>query len=189
MVTRMLRRDSAANARFFASTVMRFSASTVMRCVALLAAVAALAGCESNSSPPGPYNVVSNYLSQIAEGNYANACGMLDTGVRDALVKKMGSRTSCSKLFVQCLPSKATNISRDQAQLLYATIQVATHHHNHKADVTVAGTAVARAIKRVTLAKERGTWKLTSYGDALRRCPHEVHRLRANRGSPRSTVG
>lgn len=180
MVTRMLRRDSAANAHLSASTVMRFAA--------LLAAMAALAGCESNASPPpGPYNVVSKYLSQIAEGNYSNACGMLDTGVRDALIKRMGSRTTCSKLFVRCLPSKATNISRDQAQLLYATIQVATHHH--KADVTVAGTAVARAIKRVTLAKERGTWKLTSYGDALRRCPRKEHRLRAGRGSPRPTVG
>jgi hypothetical protein len=179
MVTRMFRRDSAATARLSASTVMRFAA--------LLAAMAVLAGCESNSSPPGPYNVVSNYLTQIAEGNYSNACGLLDTGVRDSLIKRMGSRTTCSKLFVRCLPSKATNISRDQAQLLYATIQVATHRH--KADVSVAGTAVARAIKRVTLAKERGTWKLTSYGDALRRCPHKAHRLRADRGSPRPTVG
>lgn len=179
MVTRMLRRDSAANARLSASTVMRFAV--------LLVAMAALAGCESNSSPPGPYNVVSNYLSQIAEGNYSNACGLLDTGVRDALIKRMGSRTTCSKLFVHCLPSRATNISLDQSQLLYATIQVETHHH--KADATVAGTAVARAIKRVTLAKERHTWKLTSYGDALRRCPHKDHRLRAARGSPRPTVG
>jgi hypothetical protein len=179
MVTHMLRRDSAANARFSASTVMRFAA--------LLAAIGVLAGCDSGSGPPGPYNIVSNYLSQIAEGNYSNACGLLDTGVRDALLKRMGSRTTCSKLFVQCLPSKATNISRDQSQLLYATIQVATHHH--KADATVAGTAVARAIKRVTLAKERRAWKLTSYGDALRRCPHKEHRLRAARGSPRPTVG
>jgi hypothetical protein len=99
----------------------------------------------------------------------------------------MGPRASCAKLFVQCLPSKATNISRDQAQLLYATIQVATHHH--KADVTVAGTAVARALKRVTLAKERGTWKLTSYGDALQRCPRKEHRLHAARRSPSATVG
>jgi hypothetical protein len=181
MVTRMLRCDPAANARP--------SASTAMRLVALLAATAALAGCGSGSSPPGPYNTVSNYLSQIAEGNYSNACGLLDTGVRDALIKRMGSRTTCSKLFILCLPSKATNISRDQSQLLYATIQVATHHHNHRADATVTGTAVARAIKRVTLAKERHTWKLTSYGDALRSCPHKEHRLRADRGSPRSTVG
>ena len=179
MVTRMMRRDSAANGRL--------SASIVMRCVALLAAMAALAGCGSGSGPPGPYNVVSNYLSQIAEGNYSNACGMLQAGVRDALIKRMGSRTTCSKLFVQCLPSKATHISSDQSQLLYATIQVATRHH--KADATVSGTAVARAIRRVTLAKERRTWKLTSYGDALRRCRRKEHRVRADGGSPRPTVG
>jgi hypothetical protein len=179
MVTRMSRRDSAASARL--------PASKVMRCAALLAVVAGLAGCGSGSAPPGPYDVVSNYLTQIAEGNYSKACGLLDTGVRDALIRKMASPTTCSKLFVRCLPSKATKISRDQSQLLYATIQVATHHH--KADATVAGTAVARAIKRVTLAKERRTWKLTSYGDALRRCPHKEHRLRAARGSPRPTVG
>jgi hypothetical protein len=179
MVTHMLRRDSAANARF--------SASTVMRCAGLLGVLAVLAGCGSGSQPPGPYDVVSNYLSRIAEGNYSSACGLLDTGARDALIRKMGPRASCAKLFVQCLPSKATNISRDQAQLLYATIQVATHHH--KADVTVAGTAVARALKRVTLAKERGTWKLTSYGDALQRCPRKEHRLHAARRSPSATVG
>lgn len=179
MVTHMLRRGSAANARF--------SASTVMRCTALLALLAGLAGCGSTSAPPGPYDVVSSYLSRIAEGNYSSACGLLDAGTRHALIRKMGSRTSCPKLFVRCLPSKATNINRDQAQLLYATILVATHHH--RADVTVAGTAVARAIKRVTLAKERGTWKLTSYGDALRRCPHKGHRLHAARRSPSATVG
>ncbi|MGN6169569.1 MAG: hypothetical protein ACTHQQ_15575 [Solirubrobacteraceae bacterium] len=158
-----------------------------MRCAALLAVMAALAGCESNSSPAGPYNVVNNYLTQIAEGNYANACGLLDTGVRDALIRKMGSRTSCSRLFVQCLPSQATNLKRDQSQLLYATIVVDTHRR--KSDVTVGGTAVARALKRVTLAKERGTWKLTSYGDALRRCPSKERRLRAARRSGRAAVG
>jgi hypothetical protein len=99
----------------------------------------------------------------------------------------MGSRTTCSRLFVRCLPSQATNISRDQAQLLYATILVTTHHR--RADVTVTGTAVARAIKRVTLTKERGTWKLTSYGDALQRCPAKEHRLHAARRSPSAAVG
>jgi hypothetical protein len=180
MVTRMSRRESAANACF--------SAPPVLRCAALLAVVAALAaGCGSGSSPPGPYDVVSNYLTQIAEGNYANACGLLDSGARDALIRKMGSRTTCSKLFVRCLPSQATNISRDQAQLLFATILVETHRR--RANVTVAGTAVARAIKRVSLAKERGTWKLTSYGDALQRCPLKQHRLRAARHSSGAAVG
>jgi hypothetical protein len=112
---------------------------------------------------------------------------LLDTGARDALIRKMGSRISCPKVFVRCLPSNATHIRHDQAQLLYATILVATHHH--RADVKLAGTAVARAIKRVSLAKERGTWKLTSYGDALQRCPHKEHRLHAARRSPGATVG
>ena len=179
MVTRMLRRDPAANARL--------PASTAMRCAALLAVLGGLAGCGSTSSPPGPYNVVSNYLSQIAEGNYSSACGLLDSGTRDALIRRMRSETSCSELFVRCLPSNATHIGRDQAQLLYATIQVATRHH--EAQATVTGTAVARAIKRVTLAKERGTWKLTSYGHALQRCPRREHRLHAARRSPGSTVG
>ena len=179
MVTRMLRRDPAANARH--------SASAAMRCAALLAVLGGFAGCGSTSPPPGPYNVVSNYLSQIAEGNYSSACGLLDSGARDALVKRMGSKTSCSELFIRCLPSKATRITRDQSQLLYATIEVTTHHH--QAQVTVAGTAVARAIKRVTLAKERGTWRLTSYGHALQRCPRREHRLRAARRSARAAVG
>jgi hypothetical protein len=158
-----------------------------MYCAALVAVLAGLAGCGSGSPPPGPYDVVNNYLSQIAEGNYANACGLLDTGVRDALIRKMPARTTCSKLFARCLPSNATNISRDQSQLLYATIVVETHRH--KADVTVAGTAVARAIKGVTLAKERRTWKLTSYGYALQRCPAKEHRLHAARRSPGAAVG
>jgi hypothetical protein len=174
MVTRMLRRDSATNARL--------KASTVMRCAAVLAVVGGLAGCGSGSGPPGPYTAVNNYLTQIAEGNYSNACAMLDSATRMELVKRMGSKTSCAKLFVRCLPSQATNISRDQSQLLYATILVQTHRR--KAGVTVAGTAVARAVRRVSLAKEGRTWKLTSPGEALETCRLKAHRLRAARRSP-----
>lgn len=152
----------------------------------LLAAVAAVAGCESNSAPPGPYDAVSNYLTQIAEGNYSNACGLVDTGARNALMKRMGSRTSCAKLFVRCLPNNATNIKRDQSQLLFANILVSTHRR--KAEVTVSGTAVARAVRRVSLTKNRGTWTLTSYGHALETCPLREHRLRADR-SPKTEVG
>jgi hypothetical protein len=171
MVTHMSRRDSAANGRL--------KASTVMCCAAVLASVAGVAGCESNSAPPGPYDVVNSYLTQIAEGNYSNACGMLDAGTRDALIRRLGSGISCSRLFVRCLPSQATNLKRDQTQLLYANIVVMTHRN--KATVTVSGTAVTRAIREVTVAKERGTWKLTSYGEALAQCPRKEHRLRAAR--------
>jgi ribonuclease PH len=61
--------------------------------------------------------------------------------------------------------------------------------HRNKADVTVGGTAVARAIREVTVADERGTWKLTSFGEALAQCQLKQHRLRAARRSPRATVG
>lgn len=149
----------------------------------IVVAAAVLAACGGSSGPPGPYAVVYNYLNQIAEGNYAGACALIDNGVREALVRRIGSRTSCPALFVRCLPSQATNLSRDQSQLLYATIVVSTHRH--KARVAVSGTAETKALKSVTLAKERGTWKLTSYGKALERCPRE-HRLRADRPSSRA---
>lgn len=187
ITTKMLYDGNAAMRRSDSATTVRFSAPAVRRWVLLLALAAGLAGCGSGSSPPGPYDVASNYLNQIAEGNYASACGLLDSGTREALIRKAGPRTSCSRLFVRCLPSQATKISRDQAQLLYATIQVTTHRK--KAQATVAGTAVARAIRRVTLAKERGTWKLTSYGVALQRCPLKQHRPRAGRSSARAAVG
>lgn len=159
----------------------RFSASAMGRCGVIVAAAAVLAACGGSGGPPGPYQVVNNYLSQIAEGNYSGACALIDNSVRAALVKKMGSRITCPGLFVRCLPSQATNLSRDQSQLLYATIVVTTHRR--KAQVAVSGTAVTRAIRSVTVAKERRTWKLTSYGRALALCPRE-HPLRAAGRSP-----
>ena len=166
--------DLAANARF--------AASTVWRGVLLLAVATGVAACGSGSPPPGPYSVVSDYLNEIAEGNYATACGLIEARTREALVRRMGSRVPCSHLFRRCLPNQATKISHDQTQLLYANIQVVTHRN--KAVVTLGGTAVARAIRRVTAAKEHKTWKLTSYGEALQRCPRKLHRLRATRRGP-----
>jgi hypothetical protein len=148
----------------------------------MLAVAVGVAACGSGSPPPGPYDVVSNYLSQVAEGNYGNACGLLDSRTRQALVRRMGSRTPCSHLFRRCLPNQATKISHDQTQLLYANIQVISHRN--KADVKVGGTTVARAIREVTAAKEHKTWKLTSYGEALQRCPAKARRLRASRRTP-----
>lgn len=150
------------------------------------ALVVGLVGCEGTGAPPGPYDVAYSYLSRIAEANYAGACGLLDAPTREALIKAMGSKTTCARLFVRCLPSQATNISRDQSQLLYATILPYTRHG--KGHVTVSGTAVARAIRSVNVAKEHGTWKLTSYGYALDRCPRQ-HPLRAARRSHRAAVG
>ncbi len=135
---------------------------------AALAGAGGAAGCESNSAPPGPYNVVSSYLSQIAEGSYQGACGLLDAQARLSLIKAKHARISCPTLFSRCLPNRVINARQDQSQLLYATILVT--EGRTKAHVDVSGTAVARAIREVRLAKERGTWKLTSYGHDLETC-------------------
>ena len=168
--------DSLAKAR---------SASVAATACAVLGVALAAAGCGS-TAPPGPYNAVSSYLNQIAEGSYAGACGLLDTRARVSLTRTRGQHISCPTVFARCLPSKVTNLKHDQSQLLYATILVTTHRKT--ADATVSGTAVARAIKHVSLAKERGTWKLTSYGQALKTCSR-ARRLRAGRHSPRAAVG
>jgi hypothetical protein len=166
-----------------AAGTAHFPANVLGRCTAIVAAGAVLAACGGSSGPPGPYQVVNNYLNQIAEGNYSGACALIDSGVREALIKKMGSRISCPGLFVRCLPSQATNLNRDQSQLLYATILVTTHRR--KSEVALSGTAVTKALRSVTLAKERRTWKLTSYGRSLQLCPKE-HPLHASRRSPRA---
>lgn len=152
----------------------------------MAALAAGLVGC-GGSGTPGQYVAVSNYLNQIAEGSYKGACGLLDSRARESLIRAMGGRVGCASLFIRCLPSNALKITQDQSQLLYATIVVSTHHK--KAAASVSGTAVARAIRHVTLAKEHGTWKLTSYGVALERCPRTGRRLRASRRSPRPAVG
>jgi hypothetical protein len=165
----------------------RFLAAAAGRCAVIAGLAVGLVGCESSSPPPGPYDTVSSYLTQIAEGTYGGACGLLDSGARESLIKAMGGRITCARLFVRCLPSDALKINRDQSQLLYATILVSTHRK--KANARVSGTAVARAIKHVTLAKERGAWKLTSYGVALQQCPRKGRRLHAALPSPRAAVG
>ena len=148
-------------------------AGRAVRAWVLVAALAAgVAGC--GSTAPQPYDVVYAYLGQIAEGNYASACNQLDPHTREALLTALGGRIGCPQVFRRCLPSYALNLSRDQTQLFYATILVTVHHR--RADVIVRGTAVSRALKRVTLRDERGTWRLTSWGAALDRCPRHPPR-------------
>jgi hypothetical protein len=164
----------------------RSSASVVLIGVALAAAGGA-AGCESNSVPPIPYSIVSRYLSQIAEGSYQGACALLDPQARSSLIRAKHTRLSCPDLFSRCLPNRVINANHDQSQLLYATILVT--EGPRKAHVAVSGTAVARAIREVTLAKKRGNWKLTSYGHDLEICSLRRHRSKAAAHSPRAAVG
>lgn len=165
--------------RLFSIAKTRLSVVTASRCAVVVALAVGLVGCGNSGPPPGPYNTVSNYLNRIALGTYGGACNLADSRTREALIRAMGGRVSCASLFTRCLPSNALNINRDQSQLLYATILVSTHRK--KADATVSGTAVARAVGRVTLAKEHGTWDLTSYGAAFARCPRKARRPRGAR--------
>ena len=145
----------------------RWFARAISRGVGTLLVVAWVAGC--GGSGPVPSDPVQNYLSALAEGNYGGACTQLDSRARASLLGLQGTRSSCTKVFTRCLPNSAIAPKKDQSQLLYAT--VAVNQNGPKADAIVSGTAVARAVKEVTLAEESGTWKLTSYGRGLTGCP------------------
>jgi hypothetical protein len=151
----------------------RWFAWAITRGVAALLVVAWVAGC--GASGPVPSEPVQNYLSDLGEGNYGGACAQLDGRARASLLGLQRSRSSCAKVFTRCLPNSASAPKKDQSQLLYATVEV--NQNGPKADAVVSGTAVARAVKEVTLANESGTWKLTSYGRGLTGC-HEKGRHR-----------
>jgi hypothetical protein len=132
-----------------------------------------------------PNQVAAQYVYALAEGDYTSACALLDPRTRESLVRAMGSRVKCPRLFARCLRNRAARPTRDQSQLLYATVQV--RMEGAKADSRLSGTPVARATREMTLANERGAWKLTSYGAAIRRCELRAERdrrLRHRRRSP-----
>ena len=137
------------------------------RAVGLIALALCVAACGESSTTP-PVDVVQNYLNDLGAGNYAAACGLLDKRARDAPLKSAKPRITCAKVFVRCLPDNVIRLARDQTQLLYASIQL--NMTGNTASASVSGTAVARAIRSVTLAEQQGTWKLTSYGQVVRRC-------------------
>jgi hypothetical protein len=124
-------------------------------------------GCGESSTTP-PVDVVQNYLNDLGAGNFTGACALLDKRAREAPLKSVRPRITCSTVFARCLPNNVTRLKRDQTQLLYASIQMNVTADRASADVS--GTAVARAIRRVTLADERGNWKLTTYGHAVHQC-------------------
>jgi hypothetical protein len=130
-----------------------------------LALAAAIAGC---TTPPSAAELAGNaaqkYMNALAAGYYKSACGQLD---QHTLVS-LGGPAECRKVLSRCLPYNAQVAKRDQSQLLYATVNVRVKHSH--ADAAVSGTAVARAVKEVTLAKEGRHWILTSYGKAIKGC-------------------
>jgi hypothetical protein len=126
--------------------------------VSVLAVLAAACG----STAPTAYSVVDSYIQAIGEGNYANACGLLDRSARASL------HGSCQTVFARCLPNQAAALARDQTQQLYANINLTTT--GKTAVAIVSGTAVARTVKSVTLAEKGGNWLLTSPGQQIQRC-------------------
>jgi hypothetical protein len=140
-----------------------------LRRIAITLAFAALAvGC--GQPPPSPGEIAQNYVTAIAEGDYAGACGALDAHALEALHASMRSRAGCATLLARCLPTNPSVLQKDQAQLFYANVEITTVGPN--ATVTTSGTAVARKIHEVRLAKERGHWQLTSYGEVRCRAGH-----------------
>jgi hypothetical protein len=137
------------------------------RAVGVLALAACLVGCGASTTTP-PVEVVQDYLNQLGSGNYPGACALLDKRARESSARLAGARVSCERLFDRCLPHTVTSLPKDQTQLFYSNVQVNTT--DGKTSATVSGTAVAKAIRHVTLAEERGNWKLTSYGQAVDRC-------------------
>lgn len=131
-----------------------------MRRAALLVAAVAVVGC--GSTAPTAYSVVQSYVAAIGEGNYANACGLLDQRTRASL------RVPCQARFARCLPNESAALAHDQTQQLYANINLRTT--GKTAVAFLSGTAVARTVRSVTLADRGGKWRLTSPGEKIARC-------------------
>jgi len=142
---------------------VRSSATALIGC---LAALALAAGCGQYAPSPG--DTAQNYETALAEGNYKGACGYLDPSAKAALSHRLGSRATCPEAMARCLPYQATIPQKDQSQLLFATILV-SEHRSH-ASATLNGTAVANAIRQVSLLRKGAGWILTSYGRGFTAC-------------------
>lgn len=140
-----------------------------------LAAAAALLLAACGSTAPTPYQVVNDYLNTLAEGDYPDACAMLSTQARADMAASTGVHGPCSTVFTRCLPSHALILKQDQSQLFYASVSVTTQ--GSKARAALSGTAVANALKQVTLQKTRTGWEMTSPGSGLTACSKR-HRAR-----------
>lgn len=135
------------------------------RRLVMLALAAALAGC-GNANVVTPRDVAQNYAFQLAEGNFPQACALFDPAALRSLAS--GSGGGCRSLLARCLPKSTTSLRRDETQLFYVNTDL--QESGSRATVTVSGTAVARSVRRVSLADERGRWRLTSPGRGIDRC-------------------
>jgi hypothetical protein len=141
-------------------------------CVVVLIVV--LSGC--GDAPNPPIDIVQNYLNALGAGEYATACGMVDSQALETLLRAKHARVSCVKLFSRCLPNRSIVLKSDQTQLLYADINVSLSDKGTVANADTSATAVAAELKHVTLKHEHGIWKFTELGQAVERCRVTAHR-------------
>ena len=139
-----------------------------------------LAAC-GNANVVTASDVTQNYIDAIAEGNYPGACSLLEPHTRAAMVASARTHESCEALLNRCLPNNIEVSAADQSQLLYVTIDLQTS--GRTAQGTLSGLPVARAVRRVTLVRQHGRWRLTTAGQAVTRCVHRLHA--GHRGSSR----
>lgn len=147
---------------------------------ALTVTLALGAAACGNANVVTPTDVTQSYVDAVAEGNFPGACALLSAATRTSLLAAAGRRRDCPALLDRCLPSRIRVSAADQSQLLYVTIDIRAA--GRRAEGTLSGLPVARAISRVTLVRRRGRWRLTTPGRAVSRC---VRRLGAARRSHR----
>lgn len=128
-----------------------------------------------NANVVTPTDVTQSYVDAVAEGNFPGACGLLTAGAR-ATLAAAGTHQGCAAVLDRCLPDTIRVPAADQSQLLYVTIDMKTS--GRRAQGTLSGLPVARAIERVALLRQRGRWRLTTPGRAVLRCVHRLHARR-----------
>jgi hypothetical protein len=138
--------------------------------IIVLLAAAVVGGC--GQTGPGPVDAVDNYVGALAEGNFAGACSALDSHAQAALASFMRSGRGCATLLARCFPFVSTQLTKDQTQLLYGTVDINLHGRHGTA--LTGGTEVAKAVNEVNLIEIKGQWELDSYGKE--RCRRPSHR-------------
>lgn len=128
-----------------------------MLCV-LAAAMPLIAGCggSGGGSTSSPTSTVKTYLTSVANGDGAAACGALAPTVRATILQEARAQkikaSSCANLFAQV---KSHMTAAQRKQFLGAKLSLASMNGN-TATVNVAG-----ASSQPTLTKVGGRWLIT----------------------------
>jgi hypothetical protein len=145
-----------------------------------------VAAC-GNANVVTPTDITQNYVHAIAEGNFPGACALLEPHARSALLERAAAHRGCAALLRHCIPDRILILSGDQSQLLYVNVDIQAA--GPRAQATLSGLPVARAIRRVALVRRRGRWELTTAGQTVIRCVARLHQDKARGHRPHSRHG